>query len=92
MFSGEDSENFLDDWLPALVRAAAWNGWTKLELLIQLAGHMKSWARQEWSLLLESEKSDYEKFYKHNWIWVAKPWLSKTFAMPECLIVIVQST
>ena len=24
MFSGEDSENTIDDWLPALVRAAEW--------------------------------------------------------------------
>lgn len=61
MFSGEDSENTLDDWLPALVRAAEWNGWTKPELLLQLAGHLKGRARQEWSLLAKSEKSDYEK-------------------------------
>ena len=39
MFSGEDSENSLDDWLPALVRAAEWNKWTKDELLIHLLLH-----------------------------------------------------
>ena len=61
MFSGEDSENTLDDWLPALVRAAEWNRWTKTELLIQLAGHLKGRAHQEWSLLPASEKSEYEK-------------------------------
>ena len=61
MFSGEDSENTLDDWLPALVRAAEWNRWTKPELLIQLAGHLKGRAHQEWSLLPASEKSEYEK-------------------------------
>ena len=61
MFSGEDSENTLDDWLPALIRATDWNGWSKPELLIQLAGHLKGRARQEWSLLEESEKGDYEK-------------------------------
>ena len=61
MFSEEGSENTLDDWLPALTRAADWNGWTKPELLIQLAGHLKSRARQEWNLLGESEMSDYEK-------------------------------
>ena len=61
MFSGEDSENTIDDWLPALMRAAEWNGWTKTELLLQLAGHLKGRARQEWSLLPESEKSDFEK-------------------------------
>ena len=61
MFSGEDSENTIDDWLPSLLRAAEWNGWTKIELLLQLAGHLKGRARQEWSLLSESEKSDYEE-------------------------------
>ena len=30
-------------------------------MLIQLAGHLKGRDRQEWSLLPESEKSDYEK-------------------------------
>ena len=58
MYSGEDSDNVLDDWLPALERAAEW---TKSELLIQLAGHLKGRARQEWSLMSESEKSDYDK-------------------------------
>ena len=61
MFSGKDTENTLDDWLPASVRAAEWNGWTKPELLIQLAGHLKGCAHQEWSLLPESQKSEYEK-------------------------------
>ena len=61
MFSGEDMENNLDDWLPTLARAAKWNGWTKDELLIQLAGHLKGRARQEWSLMSESDKADYEK-------------------------------
>ena len=61
MFSGQDSENTLDDWLPALVRAPEWNEWTKPELLIQLAGHLKGHAHQEWSLLPETEKSEYEK-------------------------------
>ena len=43
------------------MRAAEWNGWTRPELLIQLAGHLKGRARQEWSLLPETEKSEYEK-------------------------------
>ena len=51
----------LDDWLPALVQAAEWNKWTKDELLIQLAGHLKGRARQEWSLLSESDKTNYDK-------------------------------
>ena len=46
MLSGEDKENSLDDCLPALERAAEWNRWTKPELLIQLAGHLKGHAHQ----------------------------------------------
>ena len=61
IFSGEDSESTLDDWLPTLTRAADWNGWTKLELLIQLAGLLKGQACQNWSRMGESETSDYEK-------------------------------
>ena len=61
MFSGKDSENTIDDWLPTLIRASEWNRWTKEELLIQLVGHLKGHARQEWSLMSVSEKSDYEK-------------------------------
>ena len=61
MFSGEDKENSLGDWLPALELAAEWNRWTKPELLIQLAGHLKGHARQEWNLSSEHEMSDYEE-------------------------------
>ena len=61
MFSGEDIENSLDDWLPTLARAARWSGWSKDELLIQLAGHLKRHARQEWSLMSEGDKADYER-------------------------------
>ena len=51
VFTGENPEILLDDWLPALQRAAAWNGWTQQEYLIQLAGYLRGRARQEWSLL-----------------------------------------
>uniref|UniRef100_A0A1X7SUF3 CCHC-type domain-containing protein n=1 Tax=Amphimedon queenslandica TaxID=400682 RepID=A0A1X7SUF3_AMPQE len=51
MFSGEDQEITLDDWLPSLRRAADWNGWTEEETLMQLAGHLKGRARQEWTLM-----------------------------------------
>ena len=65
MFSGKDGENTLDNWLPCLVRAAEWKKWTKPELLIQLAGHLKGHLKghawQEWSLLLDSEKTNYKK-------------------------------
>ena len=60
MFSGEDTENTLDDWIPSVKQAATWNGWTNRELLIQLAGHLKGRARQEWSLLSEEDRKDYE--------------------------------
>lgn len=33
-FTGEDSELQLDDWVPNLVRAATWNGWTDEESLM----------------------------------------------------------
>ena len=60
LFSGEGTDILLDDWLPGLQRAADWNGWTQQELLWQLPGHLKGRARQEWSLISESEKSSYE--------------------------------
>lgn len=55
MFSNEDSNTMLDNWLPAMERAAEWNGWIKGELLTHLAGHLEGRDRQEWSLISESE-------------------------------------
>ena len=55
-FTGENQEVRLDDWLPALQRAAEWNEWSKDELLIQLAGHLRGRALQEWNLLGASER------------------------------------
>jgi len=84
MFSGEDMENNLDDWLPTLARAAKWNGWTKDELLIQLAGHLKGRARQEWSLSRRVTRLTLKrvlKLYVQSWIREAKPWPHKTFVM-----------
>ncbi len=60
-FTGEDPENRLEDWLPALTRAAQWNGWTPDEILMQLAGHLRGRARQEWNLLQDGDKDTYEK-------------------------------
>ena len=37
----ENPEVRLDDWLPALQRAAEWINWGQDELLIQLAGHLR---------------------------------------------------
>ena len=49
----------LDDWLPSLERAKLWNDWTKDELMLQLAGHLRGCARQEWSLLGADVKKSY---------------------------------
>ena len=56
VFTGEHPEILLDDWLPALQRAATWNGWTQQEHLMQLAGYLRGRALQEWSLLDQKEK------------------------------------
>ena len=58
-FTGEDAETTLDGWLPSLQRAAEWNGWGENEKLMQLAGHLRGRARQEWDLLSETEKGSY---------------------------------
>ena len=60
IFTGADPDRRLDDWLPTLKRAAVWNGWTDDDLLIQLAGHLKGRALQEWDLLSDDEKRTYE--------------------------------
>ena len=61
MFSDEDPEVTLNDWLPSLKRAAQWNGWGPEEQLMQLAGHLKSRALQEWNLMTEADKDSYDK-------------------------------
>ena len=58
-FSGEDEAVRLDDWLPALQRAATWNGCREADLLLQFAGHLRSRALQEWDLLFEDQKSTF---------------------------------
>ena len=55
-FSGEDESFCLDDWLPALQRAATWNHWSEEDHLLQLAGHLRSCALQEWELIPENLK------------------------------------
>ena len=49
----------LDDWLLILEYAATWNGWSK-ESLMQLAGHLRSRALQEWKLLDTSDRATYQ--------------------------------
>lgn len=47
LFTGEDREMCLDDWLPSLHRASQWNRWSGEEQLIQLSGHLRGRALQE---------------------------------------------
>ena len=61
MFSGEDPNIRFDDWLPSLNRAAVWNSWSMEEKIIQLAGHLKGRAPQEYNLLGEDQHSTYEQ-------------------------------
>ena len=63
-FTGEDPELRFEDWLPALERAARWNEWRNEELLIQLAGHLRGHALQEWNLLEDEEKKNYDSAIK----------------------------
>ena len=60
-FTGDSPELRIDDWLPSLERAASWNGWTEEERLIQLAGHLRGRALQEWTLLDRETKKSYER-------------------------------
>ena len=50
----------IDNWLPALKQAASWNNWSEVEALIQLVGHLRGRALQEWNLLSETERSKLE--------------------------------
>ena len=59
-FSGESDEVQLDDWLPALERAASWNEWSEEDRLLQLAGHLRKKALQEWGLIEESDKKTFK--------------------------------
>ena len=60
-FSAEGLDEHWDEWLPTFERAAEWNGWTDAERLIQLAGHLRGKARQEFSLLSLDAKSTFMK-------------------------------
>ena len=60
-FTGTDQECRLEDWLPTLKRAADWNGWRDSDLLLQLAGHLKGRALQEWNLLPDDQKTTYDR-------------------------------
>ena len=60
-FTGDDPECTLEDWLPSLERAIMWNAWTEEEQIIQLAGHLKSRALQEWNLFRLEDRASFSK-------------------------------
>ena len=60
-FSGDKEDLTFEDWLPTLERVAQWYGWTHPETLLQLVGYLRGRAWQEWNLLSEQEKNNYEK-------------------------------
>ena len=60
-FDGESPDVLFEDWVPALQRAADWNGWSEKEMLIQLAGHLRGRALQEWGLLSAHERESLEE-------------------------------
>ena len=63
-FTAEDVGITFDDWLPILERAAIWNEWTPEESLMQLAGHLRGRALQEWKLLLPDDRKAYQAAVK----------------------------
>ena len=60
-YTGEDPNTLWEDWLPMFERAASWNGWTEQERLLQLAGHLRGKALQEWGLLNNDHKSTFAR-------------------------------
>ena len=59
LFTGESSDVLWEDWLPTLEWTATWNNWTESEKLLQLAGHLRGKAAQEWALLGTSDKATF---------------------------------
>ena len=60
-FVGEGADMFFEEWLPSFERVATWNGWGEAEKLIQLAGHLRGKALQEWSLLNTADTAGYRE-------------------------------
>ena len=60
-FTGEGVDTLFEEWLPTFEWVATWNNWSEPEKLLQLAGHLRGKARQEWALLDASDKSSYDK-------------------------------
>ena len=55
-FYGEGRGLKFDEWLPTFNRADTCNAWTEGDRLLQLAGHLRGRALQEWNLLTKDEK------------------------------------
>ena len=60
VFSGEDPEIQMDDWLPSLERASVWNAWTAEEKAMQFVSYLSGRALQEFSLLRPDKKESFE--------------------------------
>ena len=56
-FNGENEAMRLEDWLRE--RAATWNDWTEEDRLLQLAGHLRGRALQEWELISDNDKGTF---------------------------------
>ena len=63
-FTGDNPELRLDDWLPSLRSAAQWNRWSREEELMQLAGHLRGRALQEWNLLGQESLREFDTAVK----------------------------
>ena len=59
-FTGEQLDCRFEDWLPTLERGADWNRWSSEEKLMQLAGHLRGKALQEWNLMSASDKATFQ--------------------------------
>lgn len=82
-FDGESLDVLFEDWIPSL-RRAEWNGWSERETLIQLAGHLRGRALQEWDLLAPHEKQSLQEATMYcvaGLTQVAKHWLHETSAI-----------
>ena len=60
-FTGSE---LFEDWLPTLERAGHWNSWSSDEMLMQLAGHLRGRALQEWNLIRPDEQKNWTKAVK----------------------------
>ena len=58
-FSSDQQKCTFDDWLLRPKRTAEWNEWTQAELLLQLAGHLRGRAFQEWNLIQAEDCKDF---------------------------------